>query len=339
MKTSLPFTVGGSEWIVITADPTCVLEGYTADYNQKTGWVGNFVYVPALGHTFGEESWDECGCWQVCKVCGWGGYTWHITKVNPTCTLAGYTERLHLASGGKWYSNSIPALGHRYDEPVWDGHGWYVVCNICGWHGYISYIYGDYAKVEAGLVPAPHTMFYPGQSIHNNVGWVQNLGALPAAIQLDLTVEVTLKRDANGYLLPSNNWITLHNPSCIFIELQEYGIPSSPFFTGPKVHPLGFGHRVDNAQSYVWCRGPDGKLYVVTDRNNRLHFAYAIHTNHLVMTNQFLDSVVNVQVQCKAAPIWPDTAAKDIFGFGLDDILAGAYGTDLTFRSNELFRR
>ena len=150
--TNVEFMLDGSDpfskpfEVNIVVEPTCTLEGYTITYlNLATGegWYAN--YVPALGHTHADPVWDGWGWYIVCDVCGWAGYIewqaeWVTTVVDPTCTLQGYTEKHHVPTGGKWYSDYTAALGHEYDEEVWDGWGWYIVCDKCGWAGYTSYV-------------------------------------------------------------------------------------------------------------------------------------------------------------------------------------------------------
>jgi len=60
--------------------------------------------------------------------------------VDPTCTLDGYDWWLDPDTGESWYGEYVPALGHTWVSVNWDGHGWWGICGVCGWEGYISYI-------------------------------------------------------------------------------------------------------------------------------------------------------------------------------------------------------
>ncbi|MCL2642250.1 MAG: hypothetical protein FWD52_01855, partial [Candidatus Bathyarchaeota archaeon] len=62
---------------------------------------------------------------------------WVTTFVDPTCTLEGYTELWHVPTGGKWYSNYVPALGHDFTVLYREGDHLRVLCSVCGWEGYI----------------------------------------------------------------------------------------------------------------------------------------------------------------------------------------------------------
>ncbi|MCL2766845.1 MAG: InlB B-repeat-containing protein, partial [Peptococcaceae bacterium] len=114
---------------------------------------GNKVTSPAdpvregykfLGWFFGEEiyDFDTAVTGDITLTAQWEeedeDAEWIITTVPPTCTLQGYTEHHHVPTGGKWYYNYVPALGHVHDQPVWDNWGWYIICDVCGWGGYIS---------------------------------------------------------------------------------------------------------------------------------------------------------------------------------------------------------
>jgi hypothetical protein len=74
-----------------------------------------------------------------------------IVEINkvipPTCSLEGYTiTHEKISTGEQWYADYVPALGHVHGAPVWDDGSWYIVCDVCGWAGYISYdpdMYGD----------------------------------------------------------------------------------------------------------------------------------------------------------------------------------------------------
>ena len=149
------------EWVVISADPTCTLEGYTADYNQKTGWKGNYVYTAPLGHAWvGVATWDGHGWWSgACERCEWQGYLSYKPQngtVEPTCTLEGYDFTYDFNSDQYWYANYVPALGHVYDGYRWDGHGWLILCKVCDWGGYVSFNYCDYADDCDCPICIPH---------------------------------------------------------------------------------------------------------------------------------------------------------------------------------------
>ncbi|MDR0493108.1 MAG: hypothetical protein LBH74_05675 [Nitrososphaerota archaeon] len=69
---------------------------------------------------------------------------WIITVVKPTCSAEGYTELCHVESGGKWYSEYVPALGHRFEFIQSEGGRFLVKCSVCDWQGYISDEYTTY---------------------------------------------------------------------------------------------------------------------------------------------------------------------------------------------------
>jgi hypothetical protein len=130
-----------------TVNPTCTLEGYNVLRNNQNGekWYSN--YIPALGHIWGEFDFSQGRHGDMpdpvatCERCGWYGYvySWEITVVEPTCTADGYTEYAR-SDGWKGYTyDEGSALGHLYDEAVWDGYGWWIECERCDWAGYIGY--------------------------------------------------------------------------------------------------------------------------------------------------------------------------------------------------------
>jgi len=131
--THSPYRIG-------TVAPTCTLEGYTFKELKATGERWYSDYVPPLGHTWGQAVLDGEDWLAVCTVCGWQGYVKDdciIITVAPTCTAAGYTIEQYKNG---WIGNqqfTAPALGHLYEEAVWDGFGYWFACERCGWAGYL----------------------------------------------------------------------------------------------------------------------------------------------------------------------------------------------------------
>ena len=145
----------GHDWVEITVDPTCTLQGYTTMVCANgcdEVWGFWWDYTDALGHDFQDYNWDGFGWWASgCSRCDWEGYIsydpcffghdWVETIVEPTCTLMGYTTNV-CANGcdevwGYWWDYT-DALGHTWASVEWDGYGWLAVCDVCGWQGYIT---------------------------------------------------------------------------------------------------------------------------------------------------------------------------------------------------------
>jgi len=104
-------------------------------------------------------------------IAQWEALEWITTIVAPNCTLEGYTELHHVPTGGKWYSNYVPALGHIHDDPVWDGWGWYIVCEVCGWAGYISYDPNEFDDETATIVIFENLKGMQVEYYTNVAGW------------------------------------------------------------------------------------------------------------------------------------------------------------------------
>jgi len=129
-------------WETLTKEATCTTEGYTGRHHIRSGWKGDYVYTPALGHAWvGLATWDGHGWWSgACERCEWQGYLSYSPQsgtVEPTCTLEGYDFIYDLNSDQYWYSNYVPALGHImkdcYNEDVWGNKFPISKCVICGW--------------------------------------------------------------------------------------------------------------------------------------------------------------------------------------------------------------
>jgi uncharacterized C2H2 Zn-finger protein len=58
---------------------------------------------------------------------------WETVTVPPTCTLEGYTYDHHIPTGGKWYYDYVPALGHDFAEFTRDDGYKVLQCARCGW--------------------------------------------------------------------------------------------------------------------------------------------------------------------------------------------------------------
>ena len=139
----------GDDCVTITVPATCTADGYTIE-KYTNGWIGNQkITEPALGHDWGEFDHSQsrvpfpnsaCDPVAICNRCGWSGYvySWTITDVEATCTADGYTEYENSGGWKGWVYDEGSALGHDYNEAVWDGYGWYIVCDRCEWAGYIK---------------------------------------------------------------------------------------------------------------------------------------------------------------------------------------------------------
>ena len=161
-------------------------------------------------------------------------------------------------------------------------------------------------EVQGGLVNAEFPVMYPGEVKVNNIGWIQNTGNLAAFAELDLIVEVIL---ANGTVLT--------NPDVVTVEIQKEG--NVLLGSGQKVHPLGFWYREDGTDFYIWGKGPNDKLFVTMEGNDRLHFAYTVKTDGPGMGNEFMGATVRVRLAWRATQALPEVT-KDFFGFYFDDI-------------------
>ena len=107
--------------------------------------------------------------------------------IEPTCTLEGYTITFeNILTGEKWYADYTPALGHTYDKPVWDGNGWYITCDVCGWAGYISYVYGDYATPAdtTALIAAITAALNKNYKTHNRTSYSTLLSKVEEGVVL-----------------------------------------------------------------------------------------------------------------------------------------------------------
>lgn len=113
----------------ITTQPTCKNKGiktYTATvtFNGKTYTSTKTKTIPALSHSASDEwKYDKINHWHECKECGEKidvtKHNYETTIVSPTCDTTGsitYTCK----ECGYSYTETIPALGHKWDAPTWN---------------------------------------------------------------------------------------------------------------------------------------------------------------------------------------------------------------------------
>ncbi|MCL2690674.1 MAG: hypothetical protein FWE56_00245 [Candidatus Bathyarchaeota archaeon] len=97
---------------------------------------------------------------------------YRIGTVAPTCTLEGYTFKELKATGERWYSDYVPAIGHDFGELDYSQSRYPNVpqiadpvaeCLRCGWRGYIC-IWTE-TVVEPTCVADGYTQY------ENQFGW------------------------------------------------------------------------------------------------------------------------------------------------------------------------
>jgi len=57
---------------------------------------------------------------------------WVTTVVEPTCVSEGYTVRCYLPTGERWFSDYIPALGHKFETLDYEDNSLHA-CTVCGY--------------------------------------------------------------------------------------------------------------------------------------------------------------------------------------------------------------
>ncbi len=120
-------------WVEKRQEPTCELGGMTWSECSLCGWCINSVYIPPLGHEFGE--WyvlEEPTCnrdgtqARDCVRCGHRdespiphtGHVYIVEVIAPTCTARGYTSHYCPGCGDRFRTDYTDPLGHRYDNGV-----------------------------------------------------------------------------------------------------------------------------------------------------------------------------------------------------------------------------
>ncbi len=120
---------------VKTVEPTCTEQGYKEQVCSTCGYVNDFDYVEALGHTDVELSVTPPTCTEQgyttykCSVCGdiknddyvaeiGHNYEWKTT-VEPTCTNSGTKNGVCSVCNDET-SRTITSLGHYYSVEVYD---------------------------------------------------------------------------------------------------------------------------------------------------------------------------------------------------------------------------
>ena len=182
--------------------------------------------------------------------------------------------------------------------------------------------------LQAGIVD-PDFFLTPGLNYGDNIGTIRRVGNMKDTIrtvaQLKFDVEVLIKRDAAGKLLPQSEWYTRVNPAGVKAVVQEKGafIDYGAGGIAYLAHPLGHWYRPapDNTfRWYHWGKGSDGNTYVILNGDEALRFAYAIETDGAVIGNEFKNASMSVKVNVLATQAIPDVALVDVFGVGYSDI-------------------
>ncbi len=113
--------------------PTCTEGGYLLHTCMDCGHSYTDNYVPANGHTAGDEA--TCTADQTCKVCGDVlveklGHN-HIAVVTPpTCTEGGYTTHTCDRCGDSYVDSRVPANGHTPGDEATCTED--QTCTVCG---------------------------------------------------------------------------------------------------------------------------------------------------------------------------------------------------------------
>ena len=153
----------GHDYVTDTVDATCTEDGaITVTCNNCE--YEDVTVIDATDHDYVTDIVDatctEDGAVTVtCSNCEYEdvtpieafGHDWQEVTTLPNCSVEGQTTMVCANECGTvwgyWWDYTDP-LGHVYEAPAWDNWGWWIICEVCPWQGYISYVYCDYAECE-----------------------------------------------------------------------------------------------------------------------------------------------------------------------------------------------